>query len=253
MFETQPPKRLGADFTTGVFARIGVDRYTVGSSALGAVYLAWTARGVSALRLASSPDAEAAFTGWYRERIGRRVVRALETDAIAGLALAKLHDASADEVPLDLEAATPLERAVLANVAQIRSGYARPQELVAADVGPACDAQTVARVLTHNALPLLIPCHRVVVSDDRCCSSAYVFGSRAQAELLAAEGLDSAAVDRVIADGFRYIENDGWFCLPTCGDIASRMGEAGFAGLHSLAQAQARGLRACESCRPIAA
>jgi O-6-methylguanine DNA methyltransferase len=252
MFDNHPPRALGAEFTTAIFNRIGVDRYTVGESALGPVFVGWTAHGVAAIRPAGSPAAEAAFTGWYLGRTGRRVVRAVETDAIAHAAQAKLRNPSAPDVPLDLEAATPFEREVLSNVAQIRFGYARPYELIARELDQPCAPQSVAQVLAHNAVPLLVPCHRVV-REDRCCSNDYVFGAPAQAQLLEAEGLDAAAVDRVIGRGFRYIENDGYFCLPTCGDLASRLDTPGYAGLQSLSEARARGLRACESCRPVAA
>jgi O-6-methylguanine DNA methyltransferase len=252
MSEAQPPRPPGADFTTAIFTRIGVDRYTACSSLLGPVFVGWTARGVAAVRRADAADAEAAFVAWYRERTGRRVVRALEIDAIASAAERRLTDSAAPDVPLDLDAATAFERDVLARVAEIRWGYARPYELLARELDVPCAPQSVADVLARNALPLLVPCHRVV-SPDRCCSGSYVFGTPAQEQLLAAEGLDPAAVDRVIARGVRYIENEGWFCLPTCGDIASRIDEAGYVGLRSLAEANARGLRACESCRPIAA
>jgi len=66
MFDMHPPRALGADFTTAIFTRIGVDRYTLGTCELGPVYLGWTSRGVTAVRLAGSSDAEAAFTRWYR-------------------------------------------------------------------------------------------------------------------------------------------------------------------------------------------
>lgn len=252
MFDPYPPRPLGGDFTTAVFARIGVDRYTVGESALGPVYLGWTARGVSAVRLAGSDEAEAAFTNWYAERTGRRIVRAREVDTLARAAQTKLCDTSAEDVPIDFEASTPFERTVFGHVSQIRPGYARPYHLVAHDLSEPCQPQTVADVLARNAVPLLVPCHRVV-PEDRCCSSEYVFGAPAQQKLLAAEGLDAAAVERVIERGIRYIENDGWFCLPTCGNIASLIDTPGYVGLRSLSEARARGLRACESCRPIAA
>ena len=45
-------------FSANIFAEIGLDRYVVATSALGDVYLAWSARGVSAVRLAGD---EAAF------------------------------------------------------------------------------------------------------------------------------------------------------------------------------------------------
>jgi methylated-DNA-[protein]-cysteine S-methyltransferase len=252
MFDPQAPRQLGANFTTAIFSRIGVDRYSLGESVLGPVCLGWTARGVSALRLAGSPDAEELFTRWYRQRLGRRIVRAVETDTIARAAQAKLADPAADDVPLDLRTATPFERAVLATVTQIPPGYARPYELLAGELDEPCAPHSIAAVLAQNTVPLLVPCHRVI-PENGCCSTQYVFGASAQQQLLASEGLDPAAVERVIARGFRYIESDGWFCLPTCGDIASRLDTPGYLGLRSLAEARARGLRACENCRPVAA
>jgi O-6-methylguanine DNA methyltransferase len=254
MFDAQPqqaPRPPGADFTTALFARIGLDRYTVGSCVLGAVYLGWSARGVSAVRLTAAHGAADEFADWYHERTGRRIVPAVELDTIARAAQAKLADSSAADVPVDLDLATPLERDVFARVREIRAGYARPCELIARELGAGCTPQSVADVLTNNAVPLLIPCHRVV-REDRCCGG-YVFGDDAQQQLLAAEGLDPSAVDRAIERGYRYIENDGWFCLPTCGSIAVHLDAPGYAGLRSLDEVRARGLRACGSCRPLAA
>jgi O-6-methylguanine DNA methyltransferase len=252
MSEQQPPREPGADFTTAILSRVGVDRFTACESILGPMLVGWSGRGVAGVRRADSAEAESAFADWYRQRTGRRAVRALEPDAIAHAAQAKLLDPAAPDVPLDLESATRFEEAVLASVARIRFGYARPHALLAADLDEPCAPQAVIDVLAQNALPLLVPCHRVV-TEDACCSSHYVFGADAQQQLLAAEGLDAAAVDRVIARGIRYIENDGWFCLPTCGDIASHIDSPGYTGWHSLHDVRARSLRACESCRPIAA
>jgi O-6-methylguanine DNA methyltransferase len=250
MSERQPPRQLDSEFTTAVFTRVGLDRYAEFPSLLGSAFVGWSGRGVCGVRLATVPDAEAWFVEWYRERTGRRVVRAVELDAIARAARRRLADPTAPDVPLDTDGATPLERAVLATVAHIRFGYARPYELIARELDEPCASETVADVLARNAVPLVVACHRVVPAD-RCCSTQYVLGAQAQRRLLAAEGLDAAAVDRVIARGFRYIENDGWFCLPTCGDIAARIDLPGYAGLRSLSEAHAHGLRPCESCRPV--
>jgi O-6-methylguanine DNA methyltransferase len=252
MFEQQPPREPDGNFTTAILSRVGVDRFVTCRSVLGPVFVGWNERGVAALRRADGPGAETAFVQWYARRTGRRVVRAIETDTIASAAQAKLLDPAAPDVPLDLVAATALERTVLEHVAQIESGYARPHALLAADLDVPCTPESVTGVLAENPIPLLVPCHRVV-PDDHCCSSRYVFGAEAQHRLLAAEGLDAAAIDRVIARGVRYIENDGWFCLPTCGDIATRIDLPGYTGLHSLADVRARGLQPCEGCRPLAA
>ena len=46
-------RAVAPDFTARVFARIGVDRYVVAASALGDVFVAWRAAGVSAVRVAA--------------------------------------------------------------------------------------------------------------------------------------------------------------------------------------------------------
>ena len=243
---------VGADFTTGIFARIGVDRYTIADCELGPMCVGWSVRGVSAVRRGESPEAQAAFAAWYRERTGRRIVRAVEADAIARAAQAKLRDPQAPDVPLDLESATGFERAVFAEVARIEPGYARPYELIARELKAPPGAPGVDHILAENPVPLLVPCHRVV-REDACCGGDYVFGAAAQRRLLESEGLDPVAIDRLVESGIRYIANDGWFCLPTCGNIARHVDEPGYRGLHSLSEAHAQGLHACESCRPVAA
>ena len=69
--------RASSAFTSAVFAKIGLDRYVRAASALGDVLIAWTAAGVSAVRLADDADA---FERWYRERFGRTVVPGVEAE-----------------------------------------------------------------------------------------------------------------------------------------------------------------------------
>lgn len=245
----QPP--IGPQFTAGIFARIGVDRYTVTASRLGDVCVGWTGRGVSAIRLGASAALETEFVRWYESLTGRPIVRAVELDAIGTVAQTKLRT-DAGDVPLDFTAATALQREVYTRVGGIKFGQARPCELLAGDVGRATDGSTIAAILEQNPIPLLVPCHRVV-SANRCVGS-YVFGPDAQRRLLQSEGLDLAAIERVVARGFRYIGcADGSFCLPTCGDVARRVDAPGYLGLHSISEAHEHGLAACESCRPVAA
>ena len=126
MYDPHPPRALGAEFTTAIFARIGVDRYTVGESALGPVYLGWTARGVSAVRLAGSAKIRSSVHQLVH-RPHRPAHRARARNRqLARAAQTKLCDTSADDVPIDFDALTPFERTVLGHVAQIRPGYARP-------------------------------------------------------------------------------------------------------------------------------
>jgi O-6-methylguanine DNA methyltransferase len=239
---------VSPDFTTAVCARIGLDRYITAESALGGVYVAWSANGVSAVR--PSGDEEA-FEAWYAERFTRRCVPAVEDDTIASAARTKLRGENAD-VPVDLRECSEFEQRVLRKVAEISSGAARPYGWVAREIGSPGATRAVGNALGRNPVPLLIPCHRVVRTDYS--AGGYVFGGDAKRALLEREGLNFTAIGEVVRRGFRYVGCDkGYFCLPTCGDIACRLGEPGYLGLHDLDEAHAHGLRPCGVCRPIAA
>jgi O-6-methylguanine DNA methyltransferase len=241
-------RTVAPDFTAGVFARIGVDRYVVAASALGDVFVAWRASGVSAVRVAAD---EAAFEVWYGERFGRRAVRGIEDDAISEAARAKLRGDDV-EVPIDLGECSPFEQRVLEKAAEITRCNARPYGWLARELGVPGAARAVGSALGRNPVPLLIPCHRVIRTD--CSVGGYVFGSAAKRTLLEREGLDFDAIERFTRQGYRYIgAAGGWFCLPTCGTTVTHLGEPGYVGLRSLDEAHAHGLRPCSLCRPIAA
>ncbi|GAC1542410.1 MAG: hypothetical protein NVS2B17_20930 [Candidatus Velthaea sp.] len=241
-------RKVSPEFTARIFAEIAVDRYITATSALGDVYVAWSLAGVSALRPAG--DARA-FELWYQQRMGRRVVPAIEDDAIATTARGNL-SGNDIEVAIDLRACSPFEQRVLLKAAEIGRGSARPYGWVARELGAPEAMRAVGNALGRNPVPLLIPCHRVIRTD--CSVGGYVFGSDAKRTLLEGEGLDFDAIESVSKNGFRYIGcDDGTFCLPTCGDVATRVNTAGYRGLHDLDEARAHGLVPCTSCRPVAA
>jgi O-6-methylguanine DNA methyltransferase len=239
---------ISPDFTTKICAQIGLDRYVTAESALGEVYVAWSADGVSAVR--PSGD-EHGFEAWYAERFGRRCVPAIEDDTIATAARAKLRGEDAD-VPVDLHECSDFERRVLRKAAEIKRGGARPYGWLAREIGAPDATRAVGNALGRNPVPLLIPCHRVVRGDYS--AGGYVFGGEAKRALLEREGLNFGAIGDVVRRGFRYVGCDeGYFCLPSCGDIAGHLGEPGYMGLRSVDEAHAHGLRPCKTCRPIAA
>lgn len=238
-----------AGFTGAVFAAIGLDRYATATSALGDVWVAWNEVGVFAVRRGGD---EGAFEEWYRERFGRRVVPALEDCAIIEAARAKLRGDDVT-VPLDLSHCSPFEQRVLSKTAEISSRNARPYAWIAREIGAPAATRAVGNALGRNPVPLLVPCHRVVRSDFSV--GGYVFGTDAKRELLSAEGMDLAAVEDVTRRGFRYVgcDEDGTFCMPTCGNIAKQIDDPGYYGLHDPGEAARHGLQPCTSCRPIAA
>ncbi len=239
---------VSPDFTAKVFAGCGIDRYVQADSALGAVCVAWGAGGVSAVRLAAD---ELAFETWYADRFGRRVVPAIEDDPISSAARASLRGDDVT-VPIDLRDCSPFEQRVLHKAAEISRGNARPYAWVARELGAQDASRAVGNALGRNPVPLLIPCHRVIRADSSV--GGYVFGADAKRELLEREGLDFGALENVARRGFRFIANDdGTFCLPTCGDVATRVDLPGYHGLRSAGEAHAHGLVPCVTCRPIAA
>jgi O-6-methylguanine DNA methyltransferase len=241
-------RSVAPDFTAQIFSRINLDRYVVATSSLGEAYVAWTAAGVTALRLAGDEDA---FEVWYAERFGRRVVRAIEDDAISSAARAKLRG-EAVEVPFDLRECSAFEQRVLHKAAEITTGNARPYGWLAREIGTPDATRAVGNALGRNPVPLLIPCHRIIRTD--CSVGGYVFGSDAKRTLLEGEGVDFSVLERVTRRGIRYVGcDDGTFCLPTCSDVAKHVDDPGYVGLHSLEEAHAHGLVPCTSCRPIAA
>ncbi|MFN2459155.1 MAG: methylated-DNA--[protein]-cysteine S-methyltransferase [Candidatus Velthaea sp.] len=238
----------GADFTTRVFEAIAVDRYVVAPSLLGDAFLAWNARGISAVRLAGDGSN---FEHWYAERFGRTIVPAREEDGTAAAAREKLRGADV-EVPVDLGSCSPFEQRVLRAAARIGAGHARPYHWVAREMGAPDATRAVGNALGANPVPLVIPCHRVIRSDFSV--GGYVFGGEAKRRLLEAEGLDFAAIGNLVGGGYKFVGCDeGYFCLPTCGDVARRLHEPGYRPLRDLADAHSHGLSPCESCRPAAA
>ena len=239
---------VSPNFTAKVFTGCGLDRYTTAPSALGEVFVAWSAAGVSAVRMSIDDQT---FEAWYRERFGRRCVEAVELDPIATAARARLHGEDVD-VQVDLRDCSPFEERVLRKAAEVRRGHARTYRWVAGELGAPDATRAVGNALGRNPVPLIIPCHRIIRTD--CSEGGYVFGSHNKRALLEREGLDFDAIETVAHSGYRYVGcADGTFCVPTCGDVATRLRAPGYVGLRSAEEAHAHGLVPCSLCRPIAA
>jgi len=141
-------------------------RYTRVPSPLGAVYVAFTARGLCALSLTARTDAEflkALVAGGLRA--GSRVVREDSTRARWAEILGAWFRGERVAVALDLRGCSPFERRVLGVVRRIPRGKTRTYAQVAEHAGHPGAARAVGRVMAKNPIPLLVPCHRVVRSD----------------------------------------------------------------------------------------
>lgn len=154
------------------------DRYSLVESPLGPVYVAWNARGVSAvMKTATAAEFEARF----HARFGRPVRPAGSGAAVP------------EPRAFDLRSVTEFERAVLLKALEIPRGEVRTYGWIAAQIGRPLAVRAVGSALRKNPVPLLIPCHRVVRSDGAVGDYA-LGGSDAKRLVLASEGLPSAAI-----------------------------------------------------------
>lgn len=93
-----------------------------------------------------------------------------------------------DDLGYDLSAFTPFQRAVLETIQAIPPGQTWTYADVARAIGrPASAARAVGQVLSHNPVPLMIPCHRVIGSDGGLRGYGGVGGIATKGRLLALE------------------------------------------------------------------
>jgi O-6-methylguanine DNA methyltransferase len=227
------------------------DEYAELPSPLGPVFVAWNGRGVSSVDTAGDPSG---FEARFSHATGRPIRRSSEMPARLERAVARrLAGDHRATVPLDLRNRTEFERAVLMKALDIPRGEVRPYGWIAAEIGRPRAVRAVGSALGHNPVPLLVPCHRVVRSDGLI--GEYSLGGPANKRaILAAEGLDPDALERLARAGIRYIGSDTTriYCLPSCHN-ARRITERHRVPFRGGAQAESAGYRACRECRPDAA
>ena len=89
-------------------------------------------------------------------------------------------------VPVDLRLAHGFRRSVLLRLRDIPFGRTQSYAAVAKAAGNASAVRAAASACSHNPLPLVFPCHRVVRSDGGL--GEYLGGARAKRALLSMEG-----------------------------------------------------------------
>ncbi|OQX83524.1 MAG: hypothetical protein B6D53_02275 [Candidatus Omnitrophica bacterium 4484_49] len=77
---------------------------------------------------------------------------------------------------------SPFEQKVLLKVMEIPLGETRSYKWVANAIGKPGNIRQVARALSKNPYPLIIPCHRVIRSDGN--PGGYILGEEAKRFLL---------------------------------------------------------------------
>lgn len=190
-----------ARFYDGVVARFGMTPSAVraggqgevivvgqGRCALGVVTVAFSRRGVAAVRLT---DGTADGVGEVIALFPRALLvsggRDFD-DLVAEVVSAVNEPERAAELPLDIRG-TAFEQRVWAALRAIPVGTTATYGQVAAALGAPSAHRAVARACGANPIAVLIPCHRVVRADGSL--AGYRWGLARKRALLRAEGADA--------------------------------------------------------------
>jgi methylated-DNA-[protein]-cysteine S-methyltransferase len=217
---------------------------------VGQLFVAFSPRGVSYVRLTRQPqDDVGGFLEDFRRRFGRPVKPADRPPAGLGTAVRTGRSAGLD---FDLGDSSEFERAVLRKAMEIPRGEIRPYAWIAREIGRPRAVRAVGSALGHNPVPILVPCHRVVLSDGQVGN--YAMGPELKRQLLTTEQVDLAEAERLAAAGVHYLASDttGVVCYPTC-HHARRIMASHRVTFRTMARALDEGYRPCQDCRPALA
>jgi O-6-methylguanine DNA methyltransferase len=232
-----------------VLVEVGLaDRMAPYASPIGTLWVAWNGRGVAEVELA---DHRADAVARHQARSGRPTLAAEALPPqLADAISRRLAGESRVRIPLDLRGRSPFEVAVWSKALEIPRGEVRPYGWVAAEIGRPRAVRAVGTALGHNPVPLIVPCHRVVRTDGSIGEYS-LGGSDNKRAILAAEGLDTGAMERAARHGERLSGSTTTriVCWPTCRH-ARRTQDRYRVAFRSLREADAAGYRPCRVCRP---
>lgn len=216
---------------------------------VGNVFVAWSSRGITAVMRQEDAAAFALeFTSQYQRR-------AIASDGRTASALrpeleATLRGERKAPMPFDLHALTEFEQAVLRKTLEIPRGQVRPYGWIAREIGHPRAMRAVGSALKNNPIPLLIPCHRVVLSDGHLGQYA-MGGTDVKRALLTVEGAEPEMLETLAEQHIHFLGSDtaDVFCFPTCRH-ARRVAPQHRVMFSSAREAELRGYRPCKVCRP---
>ena len=190
----------------------------------------------------------------YQLRHGRPVLRVPAMPArLAEQVARRLRGERTSGPPIDLGGSTPFEQAVLRKTMEIPFGEVRPYAWVAREIARPRAVRAVGSALAGNPVPFVIPCHRVVRTDGHIGEYG-AGGPEAKRRVLAVEGIDTGALERLAGSGMRYTGSDSTliYCYPSCRH-ARRTQARHEVRFRSAEDARAAGYRPCRVCRPLEA
>lgn len=225
------------------------DSYLQLESPVGAVFIAWNIRGITAVM---RRDDAATFALDFMSQYQRRAIEADQKTASAlRLALeAAIRGERKSPLPFDLHTLTEFEQAVLRKTVEIPRGQVRPYGWIAREIGHPGAVRAVGSALKHNPIPLLIPCHRVILSDGQLGQYA-MGGAAVKRALLSVEGAEPETIEALAQQHVQFFGSDttNVFCFPTCRH-ARRVSPQHHVTFTSAREAVAKGYRPCKVCRP---
>jgi methylated-DNA-[protein]-cysteine S-methyltransferase len=164
--------------------------FTLFDTAIGRCGIAWSERGIVAVRFPERDDAAT------RGRILRRFPDAHEAEpsveaqrAIDGI-IALLNGEPRDlrEVTVDLDDVSDFNRRVYEVARSIGPGTTLSYGEVAARLGDRNLARDVAQALSENRCPIIVPCHRVMAAGGKTGGFSAPGGVKTKLKLLSIEG-----------------------------------------------------------------
>jgi methylated-DNA-[protein]-cysteine S-methyltransferase len=159
--------------------------YRIADSPFGPLLLAATGEGL--VRVAFSLEDHDAVLARLAGEISPRILRAPGRLDEAARQLDEYFAGRrrAFSVPVDLQLARGFRRAVLVHLRDIPYGATQSYAAVAKAAGNPSAIRAAASACSHNPLPLVVPCHRVVRSDGTI--GEYLGGPEVKQALLAME------------------------------------------------------------------
>jgi len=175
-----PPAELERSTLLSVGA---ADEVTMTDSPVGALWVAWSVRGVTGVTPSFAANDVEAFLELHRRRAypSDHLPTELQDVIAEGL-----ESGDTTSIPVDLSGIAPFQESVLLSCAQIPVGTVRPYGWIAEEIGNPGSVRAVGTALGRNPIPLIIPCHRVVRSDGAIGN--YAFGPEMKRRLLVREG-----------------------------------------------------------------
>jgi len=156
-------------------------------TAIGPVFVAVSEQGLVSVRFGLS---EAAFLALVQHQTGLTPKR---SHAQAGAAARQVGEYVAGkrvtfDLPVDLSHVTAFQRQVLLAACQIPRGQVRTYAEVARQIGRPSAARAVGQALSHNPVPIVVPCHRVLAADGSLRGYLGSQGVETKQRLLVLEG-----------------------------------------------------------------